>query len=234
MTSIKKSQRQSAPRPTAKRRGRPKGAERAPSPARAELLMQTALELFAAKELEQITIKDIAKASGFDAALIYYYFKDKDDLFDKAVRHAFAQALGNSQRRPDATDDPVRAIHDWFAHCRDMADKNRTLFRIMLHYSEKERGAERIAGPVSDFYSREEMDILANNITRGIDAGRFERVDAAHLAHFVSVHLDGITVASIVRKDFDTAAAFGDLERHLWLRLGHLPRARTRRRSAGS
>jgi AcrR family transcriptional regulator len=183
--------------------------------------MRAALELFAVKDFGKITLRDIQRASGYDAALIYYYFKDKQDLFDAAVKFALSEAAGGRKLLVSADRDPVEAIRSWMRHCLEVAANNRTIFRIMLHYAGSERGASTLDRSIRNFYHREEFDILAHSIERGITGGFFRKVNAAEVARFVSVHLDGITAASVVRREFDVAGAFRDLEAALWLQLGY-------------
>ena len=188
---------------------------------RATELMRVALSLFASRDFATITIKDIARASGFDSALIYYYFHDKEDLFNQAVKFGLAESLDAKQRLRDRVDDPVHAIRDWFAHCLQAAEQNRTIFRVMLHHAGSAIGAAGLELRIEEFYASEEVEILARNIERGIKAGQFRPVDPLRLGRFVSVHLDGITAASILRRHFDMAAAFADLERNLMELLGY-------------
>src|SRR5688572_8110561 len=67
------------PQPARERRrsrtNRPRPAPGPRATSRAEHLMRAALKLFAVKDFTRITLRDIQKASGFDAALIYYYFR---------------------------------------------------------------------------------------------------------------------------------------------------------------
>ena len=67
---------------------------RARDPESAAELMGAALALFGKREFASVTIKDIAEASGFDSGLIYYYFKSKRELFNRAVPAWLHCALG--------------------------------------------------------------------------------------------------------------------------------------------
>lgn len=185
--------------------------------------MRAALRVFAEKDFAEITLRDIQRASGFDAALIYYYFKDKRDLFNAAVKFALSEASGGTRLRISPDGDPAAAIEAWMRHCLEMADANRTIFRIMLHYAGSKRGAGVLDRSIRSFYRREEFEVLARSIERGIAAGIFRPVNPAEVARFVSVHLDGITGASVVRRDFDVKGAFKDLKAALWLQLGYAP-----------
>src|SRR5262245_1367841 len=87
---------------------------------RAEDLMRAALHLFATKDFGRITLRDIQRASGFDAALIYYYFKNKQDLFDATVQFALGEAAGVHHLKTSADADPVQVIRDWLQHSLNM------------------------------------------------------------------------------------------------------------------
>jgi len=68
-------------------------------------LIDTALDVFAAKGLDAATIKDLAEAAGVAQGLLYHYFRSKEELLWAVVeRHGFAdeltQILTTSHDRP--------------------------------------------------------------------------------------------------------------------------------------
>jgi len=48
----------------------------------------------------------------------------------------------------------------------------------------------------------------------------FNKVDATQLAAFISMHLDGIMVASVIRPELDSTSAMGHLKDVVWRYLG--------------
>jgi TetR/AcrR family transcriptional regulator, upper aerobic nicotinate degradation pathway regulator len=182
--------------------------------------MRAALKLFGTKEFATVTIKEIAEASGFDSGLIYYYFKDKRDLFNRSVESALNDALSVKSQLMDSDQDPALAIQNWFSHCRDFAEQNRILFTVIVRYANSPIGAARLDRRIREFYANEEAAV-ANAVTRGIKLRIFRPIDAARLARFVSVHLDGITLASIMRPPFDVGRAVTVLEQNFWRQLGY-------------
>lgn len=204
-----------------KKRGRPKmSSEKAQAGSREEL-MRAALLLFAERGIERVKIKDIAHASGLDSALIYYYFHDKNDLYEQTVSFVLKEALNANRDLIEDRSCPVGAIKNWFEHCIKTADTNRALVRVMMHYEETEFTRKALTQPIRDFYRTEEKELLQANMRRGIETGIFKDCDIASISHFVSIHMDGISLAYIVREDFDLAAAFGELELYIWERLGY-------------
>ena len=204
------------------------GRARRSSTYSSEKLLRTALELFASKDFNSITIKDIAKAAGFNTALIYYYFESKEHLFRAATEFAIKKAMENFSELRERHTDPVFLIGEWFQNNLEMADLVRQLVKIMLDYAGSSNPIPSMEALIERFYSMEEGEILANSIHRGIARGAFRKVDPARVAQFVSVHLDGIMVASLIRANFDMRKALADLETVLWFYLGHVARAKGR------
>jgi AcrR family transcriptional regulator len=186
-----------------------------------EKLLRTALELFARHDFTSITIKDIAREAGFTTALIYYYFDSKEHLFRAAIEFAIKTAMKRFSELRDSQTDPVSLVADWFRNNLEMADLIRQLVKIMIDYSGSADPNASIEALIRQFYSMEEHDILAASIERGVLAGTFRKVDPVRVAQFVSVHLDGIMAASIIRSDFDMGKALAYLETVLWTFLGY-------------
>ena len=203
----------------------------------AERLMRAALDLFSRRDFSTVTIKDIAKASDVNAALIYYYYDSKEDLFRAAIEFAIKKALDRSHDLREKHTDPVYLMNEWFRSNLEIASLIRQLVKIMLDYAGSELPLPSVDKLIKEFYSVEEDAILANSICRGIAQGIFRNVDATRLAKFVSVHLDGIMVASIIRGGFSIEKALLDLQRILWNYLEYdagKPAMKLRRRNGSS
>ena len=184
--------------------------------------MAVALELFSQRDYASVTIKDIASARGVNTALIYYYFDNKEDLFRSAIEHAVDRALENYRRLGEKHDDPVDLMRDWFRNNVELSEPIRQLVKVMIDWAGSPARTVSIDALVQQFYA-EEARILSSCIRRGIALGTFNAVDAEATAAFVSVHLDGIMVASAIRAGFDIPAAMTDLESQLWRMLGYQP-----------
>lgn len=186
----------------------------------AEKLMRSALELFSQHDFGSVTIKDIAAASGVNTALIYYYYDNKEDLFRAAIEFAIKKALDRYSRLCDSHTDPAYLINEWFDSNLKMATLIRQLVKIMLDYSGSTKHIPSVERLIRKFYTVEVEKILASSIERGISQGQFRKCDALKIAGVVSVHLDGIMVASIIRPNFKIRGALNDLREVLWLHLG--------------
>lgn len=186
---------------------------------RAGELTTIALDLFAERDFASVTIKDIANAAKVNTALLYYYFESKEDLFRATVESAVSNALENYRVLRERCDDPVELIDQWLNNNVQLSEPIRKLVKIMLDYSCSRIDAGRIEEAIVTFY-QEERRIIADSIRRGIERGQFQPIDAERFGAFVSVHLDGIMVASMIRPGFDLEGAVADLREDIWGRLG--------------
>lgn len=185
-------------------------------------LLDAALKLFAERGYARTSNKEIADASGKNAALIYYYFKSKDDLFVAALAEAAEHALARSREVIADSAGPVDLLRSWFQSHRQMKREISYLMKIMIdHRSEPKRSARRVDDIIGAFYLEETEQVLGRAIAEGVAAGTFHPVDVPATALFVSVHLDGILVSSMVRAAFDYETALDDLESRLFAMLGY-------------
>jgi AcrR family transcriptional regulator len=61
---------------------------------RRKQILDAAQEVFAQKSFVGASIKDLAKAAGVSPGLLYWYFKDKSDLFTSLMAERIALAFG--------------------------------------------------------------------------------------------------------------------------------------------
>jgi AcrR family transcriptional regulator len=174
-------------------------------------LAAVALDLFAERGFSGISIKDIAKKAGINPALIYYYYKDKADLFRAAIAQAVSVAHQQYLQLRLKNDEPMGRIHAWLESNVVLAQRIRSLVKIMLDYSSAGMRNRGIDTAIREFYELERM-ILVESIRRGISEGVFAPTDADRLAALISVYLDGVMVASSIREVFDMDEAIGNVK----------------------
>ena len=152
-------------------------------------LASVALDLFAERGFSGISIKEIAGKAGINPALIYYYYKDKADLFRAAIAQAVSVAHQQYLQLRLKNDDPMGRIHAWLESNVVLAQRIRSLVKIMLDYSTAGMRNRGIDTAIREFYELERM-ILVESIRRGISEGVFAPTDADRLASMISVYLD--------------------------------------------
>jgi AcrR family transcriptional regulator len=206
-------------RDTARQRRATKQTPRKTQNARAEELARVALDLFAERNFASVTIKDIARESGVNAALIYYYFESKEDLFRAVIEHAVDQAFENVRMLRERHQSPLDIIDDWLNNHVQLFEPIHKLVKISLDYSGAQTRVPSIDRSIRQFYD-EEARMLSNCIRQGVAEGMFSPVDPEELALFISTYLDGLMVRSVILPDVDLAQYINYLRQHIWGMLG--------------
>ncbi|WP_072394781.1 TetR/AcrR family transcriptional regulator [Hyphomicrobium sp. CS1GBMeth3] len=192
--------------------GRPKLSVAAPD---AELrIREAALELFSTRGFSSVTTKDIADATGFNPALIYYYFGSKEELFRRAVSLAVERAFEQFRISRQGRERPRDIIYGWLdTHILQFGTIAK-LVMISIDYAKTAKRKSRLDEVIHRFYD-EERDVLRQTLSAGVRSGDFRDVDVDETATFISTYLDGVFVRSVILKKFDPLAAIRQLRAFL-------------------
>lgn len=193
----------------------------------AETLMAAAIDLFAARDYSSVTIHDITKHAGVAHSLIYYHFKNKDDLFEKAVNNLIDTNIKQYQQNLPHYQNPVAQIEGWFDNSIKFSKVLKKLTRIMFVYSRPGKAPTSVTKAIKRFLS-EEHRIIRENISQGIEEGFFRKVDPKFMTDFVQIHIDGIFYDSFVRNTNDIKQPMDNLKQILWSLLDYAPTNDTR------
>ena len=196
---------------------------------RSREIMSASLQLFAERGFADVTIKDIAGRLGINTALIYYYFKNKEDLFRACLEAAVYDAMASYDTIRGTADHPVDRINSWFDSNITLSASISNMVKVMLDYTGSTLRLPSVDRLIRRFYE-EECRLLAKAFGEGAAMGIFAPLDNEALAQFVSTHLDGIMVAAIIRPGFDIPEAVTVLRGLLFHRLGYDSAANGNRR----
>jgi AcrR family transcriptional regulator len=197
-------------------------------------LVRAALELFAERHFDSVTIKDIGRAAKVNSAMIYYYYKDKQDLFHAAIESAIEDAFELFERhcKSDAHKSAADAISSWFDVHATLHKQLRNVVKISVDC----KGIIGIPGasePIIRFY-KHENEILQNLVREGIAEGTFRKVDPQAVATMISTSLDGVMARSFILSDFELLKTIDDFKQVLWLYLGYPDAGQERKKAGGS
>ena len=221
MTKEQRTLRQSKEKRSATTRGRPKRASGAGRPKLsvatpdAELkIREAALELFSRRGFSAITTKDIADATGFNPALIYYYFGSKEELFRQVVTLAVERAFEQFRISRQGREQPREILYGWLDTHILQFDTISKLIMIAIDYAKTAKRKTRLDEAIHQFYD-EEREVLQQTLTAGVRAGDFRAVDVKEAATFISTYLDGVFVRAIILKKFEPLPAIRQLRSFL-------------------
>ncbi len=165
---------------------------------RRDAIAAAALKLFSEFGFAAVSNKELGKAAGINPALIYYYFKDKDDLFQFVVRRALADALAVYEDRKRESGS-AHGLEAWLSSNVLLSAELSRFLKVVLDYAYSANRSPLTDDAIARFYDTE-IGILADSLSRetGLAAPQ-----AADLARLVSVFLDGMMVARAVRPEID-------------------------------
>ena len=187
---------------------------------RSDEILDAALRLFSERGYTAVSIKEIARESKINSALIYYYFASKDHLFVEALKYSTRSAALHHRQSQGLNDDPAAEIEFWFETNARMAKPLGQMLRLMLDYRMSRKRSASVDRLIVDFYEAE-VGLLQRNIANGVKLGIFRPVNAEETALFVSTHLDGLMVASSIRANYDLRAGLRQLRKTLFAWLGY-------------
>lgn len=146
-----------------------------------ERLLEVALELFSRHGYGGTTVSAIVAAAGVTQPMLYYYFKNKQALFEALVEQAL---IGYDQLLQHDLPARLSAREQLLELCRQgllASGRNpvmtRLLFSLAFSHSEEVRICERVDAVVQRF-----LKTLEGIIRRGIAAGELMDADPADLA----------------------------------------------------
>jgi AcrR family transcriptional regulator len=182
---------------------------------RADGILEAAFELFSSKGYADVSMKEIARKTNTTYSLIYYYYKNKDDIFYSSIRYAIKIATESYRNAEMEDSDPVSAINKWLDLNIELAEPLKRLCRIMLENSDRRQNAPSVEKDITYFY-RFERRLLTDSIRRGIGQGVFHCDNPDDLAAFVSTGIDGIFYGALVRPDMNIERSINSLRSNLW------------------
>lgn len=179
---------------------------------RADELLIASFDLFAQRNFSSVTIKDIGAAIGVNTALIYYYFGNKEDLFRSAIEMAVDRAFSQFRvLREQRSASPDEVLDSWLDNHVVLYDLISKLVKISLDYAGSGRRLASIDKSIRRFYDDEAIAV-SQALRDGAAKGVFRKVDALAFARFISTHLDGVMVRSVVFPDFKPRDAVESLK----------------------
>ena len=171
-------------------------AKAAPADTRAAIAA-AALTLFSESGFDAVSNKELGRVAKVNPALIYYYFKDKDDLFRHVLEKALADALAQYKAAAGEGGADLKA---WLSSNIALAGPLSRFVKIILDYALSDRRNKKTDAAVRQFYETE-----VSLLTRSLAAKK----EAGDLALLISVFLDGVMVSRIVRPEIDPTRLVG-------------------------
>ena len=137
-------------------------------------ILRTAEKLFAQQGFELSTVREIANKSGINVAMVYYYFKTKDELYQKIIDDSFRILSQSLKEGVDQEKGPEKKIHDVIEVYISFFHHHKNLHRIILR--ETISKSDHIDMIVKRYVSRN-FKLVHGIIKDGVQKGVFREHD---------------------------------------------------------
>ena len=156
----------------------PRKRRRRNKDARPAQILEAAIEVFAQQGYAATRVEDVAARAGLAKGTVYVYYKDKEALFQAAVRHLIGPAIEHIEHAIDGfkgpTDQLLRLLIGT-VYQKVVSTRAPALLRLLI--AEGARFPE-----LTRFYHREVlsrgMAALTRTLARGIERGEFRALAA--------------------------------------------------------
>ena len=144
-------------------------------------LLENALHLFSTKGYDATSIREIIEGAGVTRPVLYYYFKNKEDLFLKIVEAEFAKAFAEIDEIIAEIDSCANRLKALIQRVFDRVENSPETVQLMLRYFFAPPANEEI-GSIREKLIHERFLRLIRIMQDGLDCGELKSGDGASLA----------------------------------------------------
>ncbi len=161
------------------------------SDTRENQLLAIARRLFARDGYERTSMRDIAEAADITKAALYYYFPNKEALYERVVLESMQSLVDDVSAAVAAADSPTARIRAFMRSSADVFDLARDRWIAGSRaFHEGGRGGQHLAAiALRDRYE----SLLRQCITEGIASGEVRAIDPAIAGRFLLSGLNQMT-----------------------------------------
>ena len=157
-------------------------------------------ELVAQYGFKKTTMDEVATKARMGKSTVYYYFKNKEDIFAEIVRidsDLFRQKLIDAIQTAYSPQDKImQYVRTRMLHLKELSNYYKTLTNEYLdHYFFIEKVRE-------DFYSFENKT-LSDLINKGIQQNIFTPCDIDVVVHMIAIAIKGLEYPLFIQKEQD-------------------------------
>ena len=178
------------------------------------IILEAAREIITREGLKGLSIRKITNAIEYSPAIIYHYFKDKNEIVETIMEEGYNRILNSITRVNTNEKYPELEIKEAFCnYIKTALDNQDEYMAIMLNDDPiiKHKTAILKKGILG---SSGTMGILSEAIKRGINQGRFAVCDVESTAQIMWTSSFGLIIKLIIEKDIPEEQMNDLIENH--------------------
>ena len=132
-------------------------------------LLEGALSLFSKKGYEGASVREIIEEAGVTRPVLYYYFKNKEDLFRKLVRKCLAEMIADADAVLEQADGCQSCLEMLICNAFERAERNLDAVRLLVHviFNPPEQAPGMLDEPLLDEWFARLVKIMQAGLDRG-------------------------------------------------------------------
>lgn len=169
-------------------------------------IIESAKKLFQQYGLHKTTMEDIAKSAGKGKSTLYYYFKSKDEIFDRVIEEEMTDLFNSVKAAVDKEEQTSSKLKTYMLFRIRKIRQKVNLYRLTLDaYNNITLNGH--LKKLRDEYDHEEIKLISSIIRKGLNEGQFARMedDEIEIISEVAVSsIRGIEMEIITRNKLQT------------------------------
>ncbi|MBA1334924.1 MAG: Transcriptional regulator, AcrR family [Firmicutes bacterium] len=164
-------------------------------------ILDAARDIIAKDGIRGLSIRKITNAIDYSPAIIYHYFKDKNEIVETLVREGYERILASIGSVKRNENEPEKEIREAFTRYIAAALESPEYYRaVMLNDDPAVLKRTRLLEKGISERSQT-LQMLCSSIQRGVNQGRFTPCDIELTAQILWTSTFGLIIKLMVEKD---------------------------------
>ena len=166
-------------------------------------ILEEAAKLFRHYGLQKTTMEDIARAVGKGKSTLYYYYKNKEEIFDAVIRKEKNMMFRNIQESVSREESAVKKLEAFTRSKMREIKRMTTLYQVVVSDL---KACNELEISIRRNYDCTETEILKSILQYGVITGEFPNYDQQELdilAFLLANAQRGVEAALIMDKKLD-------------------------------
>jgi AcrR family transcriptional regulator len=177
-------------------------------------ILRVARQIISEEGIQGLSIRKITNAIDYSPAIIYHYFKDKNEIIETIVNEGFAKILDAVQSINRNEYEPEKEMKEIFVNYIKAALSIPEEYKAVMLNDDPtvlrrtgllEKGISVISPT---------MQVLCNNLRRGIEQGRYAPCDPELTAQIIWTATFGIIIKLLIEKNISDEQVERLIEHH--------------------
>lgn len=164
-------------------------------------ILEAAREIVAKEGIEGLSIRKITNAIEYSPAIIYHYFKNKNEIVESLVSEGYARILASIKAVKRNEDEPEKEIKEVFTNYIKAALASPDEYKAFMLNNEASvlKKTALLERGISN--KSPTLKMLCDNIQRGINRGRFTPCDVELIAQILWTSTFGLIMKLMLEKE---------------------------------